>query len=98
MVLTKMKKISEVFLGKKATNEVCGEVKKLNTDLFRETFKPVPEFLEDTDLTKRKTDDIVPVGGPTRIPTVQSHFGGSPKGKDQERKGEIGDNMRCLYT
>ena len=53
-------------------------------------------------LTKKENEELVPVGGPTRIPTVQSHFVGHPKWKDQEREGEKGNNMRwllrCLYT
>ena len=57
----------------------------------------VKKVLEEADLTKKETDEIVPVGGSTRIPKDQSHFGGYPKGKTQERKGEKGDNMRCLY-
>ena len=71
---------------------------KLNTDLFRETLEPVPEVLEDDNLTKKEIDKIVPVGGSTRSPKVQSHIGGYPRGKTQERKGEMGDNMRCLCT
>ena len=49
-------------------------------------------------MTKRKIDEIVPVGSPTEIPKDQSHFGGFPRRRTQERKEEMGDNMRCLYT
>ena len=70
---------------------------KLNTDLFRETLKPVPKFLVDADLTKKETDELVPGGNSTKIPTVQSHFRGCPKGRNREREGEMGDNMRCRY-
>ena len=71
---------------------------ELNNDLFKGTLEPIQRVLEDADLTKREIDEIVPVGDPAGIPTVQSHFEGFPKGKDQERRGEIGDDMRCLYT
>ena len=40
-------------------------------DLFRSTLKPVKKVLEDADLTKKDIDEIVLVGGSTRIPKVQ---------------------------
>ena len=70
----------------------------MKKDLFRETPKPVPEVPEDDDLTKKEIDEIVPDGSPTKIPEVQSPFGDYPRGETQERKGEMEDNMRCLYT
>merc|ERR1712141_374293 len=44
---------------------------ELNMDLFRSTMKPVGKVLEDSDLTKKDIDEIVLVGGSTRIPKVQ---------------------------
>merc|ERR1712130_334687 len=44
---------------------------ELNMDLFRGTLKPVQKVLEDADLTKKEIDEIVLVGGSTRIPKVQ---------------------------
>lgn len=44
---------------------------ELNMDLFRSTLKPVKKVLEDSDLTKKDIDEIVLVGGSTRIPKVQ---------------------------
>merc|ERR1712076_141667 len=44
---------------------------ELNMDLFRSTLKPVQKVLEDGDLTKDEVDEIVLVGGSTRIPKVQ---------------------------
>merc|ERR1712018_1086239 len=44
---------------------------ELNMDLFRGTLKPVQKVLEDSDLTKKDIDEIVLVGGSTRIPKVQ---------------------------
>merc|ERR550519_591987 len=41
-------------------------------DLFKGTLKPVQKVLEDADLTKKEIDEIVLVGGSTRIPKVQS--------------------------
>jgi len=44
---------------------------ELNMDLFKGTLKPVQKVLEDSDLTKKDIDEIVLVGGSTRIPKVQ---------------------------
>ncbi|KFM75993.1 glucose-regulated protein, partial [Stegodyphus mimosarum] len=44
---------------------------ELNMDLFRSTMKPVQKVLEDGDLQKKDIDEIVLVGGSTRIPKIQ---------------------------
>lgn len=44
---------------------------ELNMDLFRSTVKPVQKVLEDADLKKEQVDEIVLVGGSTRILKVQ---------------------------
>ncbi|KAJ1976862.1 ATPase with role in protein import into the ER [Dimargaris verticillata] len=44
----------------------------LNNDLFRKTLKPVENVLKDAGMTKKEVDDIVLVGGSTRIPKVIS--------------------------
>ena len=44
---------------------------KLNLDLFKKTLKPVERVLADADLKKKDIDEIVLVGGSTRIPKVQ---------------------------
>lgn len=53
---------------------------ELCADLFRSTLEPVDKALVDAKLDKSKIDDIVLVGGSTRIPKVQSllqnFFGG----------------------
>jgi len=53
---------------------------ELNMDLFRSTMIPVKKVLEDGDLEKKEVDEIVMVGGSTRIPKVQQlvkeYFGG----------------------
>ena len=74
------KETAEVIFGKKVTHAVV----------------TVPANFNDDDLTEREIDEIVPVGVSTRIPMDQPHLGGYPGGKNQERKREMGDNMRCL--
>merc|ERR1711881_216452 len=53
---------------------------ELNMDLFRSTMVPVKKVIEDGDLSKDEVDEIVLVGGSTRIPKVQQlvkeYFGG----------------------
>ena len=44
---------------------------ELNMDLFRNTLKPVQKVLEDAGLKKTDIDEIVLVGGSTRIPKIQ---------------------------
>jgi len=44
---------------------------ELNMDLFRSTMKPVQKVMEDADMQKKDIDEIVLVGGSTRIPKVQ---------------------------
>merc|ERR1711972_1090073 len=53
---------------------------ELNADLFKKTLQPVKQVMEDSGLKKTQVDEIVLVGGSTRIPKVQSlmkeFFGG----------------------
>merc|ERR1739848_664371 len=45
---------------------------ELNNELFQSTLKPVKKVLEDADLQKNQIDEIVLVGGSTRIPKIQT--------------------------
>jgi len=45
---------------------------ELNVDLFKKTLKPVEQVLKDAKVKKSEVDDIVLVGGSTRIPKVQA--------------------------
>merc|ERR1711922_326 len=45
---------------------------ELNMDLFRSTMKPVQKVIEDADMKKTDIDEIVLVGGSTRIPNFSS--------------------------
>merc|ERR1712151_498057 len=58
---------------------------ELNNDLFKKTMGPVSRVMEDADLSKSEIDEIVLVGGSTRIPKVQSliseFFGGKEPSK-----------------
>jgi len=58
---------------------------ELNNDLFKKTLGPVSRVMEDADVSKSEVDEIVLVGGSTRIPKVQSliseYFGGKEPSK-----------------
>lgn len=45
---------------------------EINMELFKKTLRPVEQVLKDADIKKSEIDDIVLVGGSTRIPKVQS--------------------------
>ncbi|KAG5898441.1 hypothetical protein JTB14_036523 [Gonioctena quinquepunctata] len=45
---------------------------ELNADLFKSTLLPVEKALKDAQISKSKVDDVVLVGGSTRIPKIQS--------------------------
>ncbi|KAF3492319.1 glucose-regulated protein [Arthroderma uncinatum] len=58
---------------------------ELNMDLFKKTLRPVEQVLKDAKVKKSEVDDIVLVGGSTRIPKVQElleeYFGGKKASK-----------------
>ncbi|EGO02855.1 hypothetical protein SERLA73DRAFT_176280 [Serpula lacrymans var. lacrymans S7.3] len=58
---------------------------ELNVDLFRKTMKPVEQVLKDANVKKEDVDEVVLVGGSTRIPKVQQllkeYFGGKEPSK-----------------
>jgi len=58
---------------------------ELNMDLFRGTMKPVQKVLEDADMQKKDVDEIVLVGGSTRIPKVQQLVKEFFNGKEPSR-------------
>ncbi|NP_001191581.1 endoplasmic reticulum chaperone BiP precursor [Aplysia californica] len=58
---------------------------ELNMDLFRSTMKPVKQVLEDADLKTDDIDEIVLVGGSTRIPKVQQLVKEYFNGKEPSR-------------
>merc|ERR1711893_191194 len=58
---------------------------ELNMDLFRSCMEPVKKVLEDGDLSKDEIDEIVLVGGSTRIPKVQQLVKEYFNGKEPSR-------------
>merc|ERR1711968_385726 len=58
---------------------------ELNLDLFKKTLGPVQKVLEDSDMSKSEVDEIVLVGGSTRIPKVQQLLKDFFDGKEPSR-------------
>lgn len=58
---------------------------KLNNDLFRKTLAPVDKVLKDAGLKKSEVDEVVLVGGSTRIPKVQELLKAYFNGKELNR-------------
>jgi endoplasmic reticulum chaperone BiP len=58
---------------------------ELNLDLFKKTLGPVQKVLEDADMGKTEVDEIVLVGGSTRIPKVQALLKEYFDGKEPSR-------------
>merc|ERR1712219_72061 len=58
---------------------------ELNNDLFKDTLNPVKKVMEDSGLDKKQVDEIVLVGGSTRIPKVQQLIKDFFNGKEPNR-------------
>lgn len=68
-----------------AANITRARFEELNASLFKSTLEPVDKVLKDSKISREKVDDIVLVGGSTRIPKIQSlvseYFAGRPLNK-----------------
>ncbi|KAI1612942.1 glucose-regulated protein [Exophiala viscosa] len=77
----------EAFHDGKDFSETLTRAKfeELNMDLFKKTLKPVEQVIKDAKVKKADIDDIVLIGGSTRIPKVQQmieeYFGGKKASK-----------------
>merc|ERR1712085_132018 len=58
---------------------------EINNDLFKNTLGPVKQVMEDSGLKKTQVDEIVLVGGSTRIPKVQQLVKDFFNGKEPNR-------------
>ncbi|CAG2203138.1 BIP [Mytilus edulis] len=58
---------------------------ELNMDLFKSTMKPVQKVLDDANMKKSDIDEVVLVGGSTRIPKVQQLLKDYFSGKEPNR-------------
>ena len=56
------------------TSVTRAKFESLCSDLFRKTFEPVEKVLSDSKISKSQIDEIVLVGGSTRIPKIQEQL------------------------
>ncbi|KAG8795008.1 ATPase with role in protein import into the ER [Ceratobasidium sp. 428] len=61
------------------------KLNKLNRDLFEKTLEPVRRVLADAKLGVTDVDEVILVGGSTRIPKIQSLLAAMFKGKELSR-------------
>ena len=64
------------------TSITRAKFEELNADLFKFTIEPVEKSMRDAKLDKAQIDDIVLVGGSTRIPKIQKLLQDFFNGKD----------------
>jgi L1 cell adhesion molecule like protein len=64
------------------TSITRAKFEELNADLFKFTIEPVEKSMRDAQLDKAQIDDIVLVGGSTRIPKIQKLLQDFFNGKD----------------
>lgn len=55
---------------------------ELNNDLFKKTMTPVTQVLKDAGMSKNEVDEIILVGGSTRIPKIQNLLSEYFQGKE----------------
>ena len=72
--------------GKDFTTTISrAKFEELNIDLFKKTMVPVTQVLKDSEMSKAAIDQVILVGGSTRIPKVQEmlseYFGGKELNK-----------------
>ena len=77
---------------------------ELNNDLFRKTMGPVRKAMEDAGMKKTQIDEIVLVGGSTRIPKVQAllkeYFDGKEpnKGVNPDEAVQIHQDVQSRFS
>merc|ERR1719460_2824205 len=77
----------EALIDGKDFSETLSRAKfeELNLKLFQKTLGPIKTVLEDADLKKDQVDEIVLVGGSTRIPKIQQLIKDFFDGKEPNR-------------
>ncbi|KAI9457805.1 heat shock protein 70 family [Lactarius psammicola] len=65
--------VDSLFQGEDfSANITRARFEEINATLFKSTLEPVEKVLKDAKIPREKVDDIVLVGGSTRIPKIQS--------------------------
>ncbi|XP_053990105.1 endoplasmic reticulum chaperone BiP-like [Hylaeus volcanicus] len=78
--------VDDIMEGASINEELTRALfEELNMDLFKKTLIPVRRVLEDASMKKEKIDEIVLVGGSTRIPKIQELIRDFFNGKELNR-------------
>merc|ERR1712147_260321 len=78
--------IEALFDGKDMSETLTrARFEEINNDLFKNTLGPVKQVLEDSGLKKNQIDEVVLVGGSTRIPKIQQLIKDFFNGKEPNR-------------
>ena len=78
--------IENLFEGEDFSETITrARFEELCSDLFKKTIKPIDTVLSDADLKKSDIDEIVLVGGSTRIPKIQQLIKDFFNGKEPNR-------------
>jgi len=78
--------IEALFDGKDFSETLTrARFEEINLDMFKATLQPVKQVMEDSGLKKTQVDEIVLVGGSTRIPKVQQLIKDFFNGKEPNR-------------
>jgi len=78
--------IESLYSGKDLSETVTrAQFEQINMDLFKKTLKPVQDVLDQAKLKKNAIDEIVLVGGSTRIPKVQELIKDFFNGKESNK-------------
>ncbi|EIF47472.1 Heat shock protein ssb1 [Brettanomyces bruxellensis] len=78
--------VDSLFQGEDFSSSITrARFEDLNSELFKSTLKPVDQVLKDASLAKADVDEVVLVGGSTRIPKVQKLLSDFFDGKQLEK-------------
>jgi len=78
--------IESFYMGKDFSETLTrAKFEELNSDLFKSTLEPVKKVLKDAGLDKKDIDEVILVGGSTRIPKVQQLVKEFFNGKEPSR-------------
>ena len=78
--------VESLFEGQDFNTSITrAKFEELCSDLFKATISPVEQVLRDAKISKNKVDDIVLVGGSTRIPKIQQLLSEYFNGKELNR-------------
>merc|ERR1711966_453720 len=81
-----MGEIEALFDGVDSSESLTrARFEELNADLFKKTLGPVKNVMDDSGLKKTQVDEVVLVGGSTRIPKVQQLMKDYFNGKEPNR-------------